>query len=63
MQRAESRDGIDLARHAHYVHINPLTHGLAERVADWRWSTFRRYVRPGILPPIGRQRRLWAAWE
>jgi putative transposase len=44
------RDETDLARHVDYVHVNPLKHGLVERVADWRWSTFHRYLRLGILP-------------
>jgi len=44
------RDELDLARHVDYIHINPVKHGWAERVADWRWSTFHRYVRLGMLP-------------
>ena len=43
------RDELDLAR-VDYIHINPVKHGWAERVADWRWSTFHRYVRLGMLP-------------
>jgi len=39
-----------MARHVDYVHINPVKHGLVKRVSDWRWSTFHRYVREGILP-------------
>jgi len=44
------RNETDLARHVDYVHLNPLKHGLVERVADWRWSTFHRSVRLGLLP-------------
>jgi len=44
------RDEDDLARHVDYIHINPVKRRLVERVADWRWSTFHRYVRLGILP-------------
>jgi putative transposase len=44
------RDELDLARHVDYIHINPVKHGWAERVADRRWSTFHRYVRLGMLP-------------
>jgi putative transposase len=43
------RDEQDFAMHAHYIHINPLKHGLVSRVADWPWSTFHRYVRDGTL--------------
>jgi putative transposase len=44
------RDESDLARHVDYIHINPVKHRLVERVVDWRWSTFHRYVRLGVLP-------------
>jgi len=33
-----------------YVHINPIKHGLAARVADWPYSTFHRYVDSGLYP-------------
>jgi hypothetical protein len=29
------------------VHFNPVKHGLAERPADWPWSSFHRWVRAG----------------
>jgi putative transposase len=44
------RDEEDFSRHADYVHINPVKHGLISRVADWPHSSFHRYVRDGILP-------------
>ncbi|HRQ64708.1 MAG TPA: transposase [Xanthomonadaceae bacterium] len=44
------RDDADLHAHIDYVHINPLKHGLVERVVDWPHSSFHRYVREGILP-------------
>ena len=44
------RDQTDLQSHVDYVHINPMKHGLVERVADWPHSTFHRYVRSGLLP-------------
>ena len=40
----------DYAAHVDYCHINPLKHGLVERVADWPYSTFHRYVARGIYP-------------
>ena len=40
----------DYARHVDYVHVNPLKHGYVQRLADWPYSTFHRYVAEGILP-------------
>jgi len=44
------RDDQDFARHVDYIHHNPRKHGHVERVADWPWSSFHRYVRAGLLP-------------
>lgn len=44
------RDERDLQAHVDYVHINPLKHGLVERVHDWPHSTFHHHVRKGWLP-------------
>ena len=38
------RDEEDLRKHVEYVHGNPLKHGLAERMEDWPWSSYRRYA-------------------
>jgi putative transposase len=27
--------------------VNPLKHGLVDRVRDWLWSSFQRYVTAG----------------
>jgi putative transposase len=43
------RDENDFARHADYVHYNPVKHGLVNRVRDWPHSSFHLYVRRGIL--------------
>lgn len=45
------RDEQDLKRCLDYVHLNPLKHRLVERVADWPWSSFHRYVRLGEYEP------------
>lgn len=45
------RDEDDFARHVDYIHINPVKHGYVARTADWRHSSFHRYVRQGLLPP------------
>jgi putative transposase len=45
------RDEADLVRHLDYVHFNPVKHGLVERVADWPYSSFHRFVRQGLCAP------------
>ena len=40
-----------IRRHMDYVHYNPVKHGYVERVGDWPYSTFQRYVAHGIYPP------------
>ena len=42
------RDEADLNRHLDDIHFNPVKHGLVQRVADWPWSSFHRYVRLGF---------------
>ena len=44
------RSEIDYRHHLDYLHFNPVKHGLVERVLDWPWSSFHRYVRTGIYP-------------
>ncbi|MGJ4945386.1 REP-associated tyrosine transposase [Bradyrhizobium sp. HKCCYLS1011] len=44
------RDDDHFARHVDYIHFNPVKHGLVTRVHDWPYSSFRRYVREGLLP-------------
>jgi REP-associated tyrosine transposase len=44
------RDENDFGRHIDYVHINPLKHGLVERVRGWPYSSFHRMVQLGIYP-------------
>ena len=31
-------------------HWNPVKHGLVQRLEDWPYSSFHRYVRLGLLP-------------
>jgi putative transposase len=45
------RGDEDLARHVDYIHYNPVKHGLVERVIEWPWSSFHRYVARGDLAP------------
>ena len=42
------RNETDYRRHLDYLHFNPVKHGLVERVLDWPWSSFHRYVRTGL---------------
>lgn len=44
------RDDRDYAAHMDYVHINPLKHGLVQRVDDWPYSSFHRLVEAGVYP-------------
>ncbi len=41
------RDDNDFSRHFHYVHYNPVKHGLVEWPEQWPWSTFHKYARMG----------------
>ena len=44
------RDENDFARHVDYIHFNPVKHGLVQRVRDWPYSSFHRYVNDEVLP-------------
>ncbi len=44
------RDERDLQEKVDYIHWNPVKHGLVEHVWDYRWSSFRRFVRLGEYP-------------
>jgi len=41
------RNNDDLKRCLDYIRINPVKHRLVDRVIDWPWSSFHRYVRLG----------------
>jgi putative transposase len=42
------RDDEDFARHADYIHWNPVKHGHVGRVRDWPFSTFHTLVVRGV---------------
>jgi putative transposase len=44
------RDDDDYARHVEYIHFNPVKHGLVACARDWRFSSFHRFVRDGVVP-------------
>lgn len=41
-------DESDFARHCDYIHSNPVRHGLCQQAADWKYSSFHRYVVQGV---------------
>jgi len=45
------RDELDFQRHLDYLHWNPVKHGYVERVIDWPYSTFHRFVAQGVYWP------------
>jgi putative transposase len=42
------RDEHDFAKHADYIHYNPVKHGLVKLPSDWPYSSFHRCVEQGI---------------
>jgi putative transposase len=46
------RDERDLYRHINYIHYNPVKHGWVQRVEDWSWSTYHRYLKDGFYGPV-----------
>jgi putative transposase len=44
------RDQSDFDRHLDYIHYNPVKHGLVERVSEWPYSSFHRFVRLRYYP-------------
>ena len=53
------RDESDVKRCLDYVHVNPLKHKLVERVRNWPWSSFFRYVRLGEYSADWGNANLW----
>lgn len=43
------RDDDDFEKHVDY-NFNPVKHGYVDRVCDWPYSTFHRYVGSGVYP-------------
>ncbi|MBN2415021.1 transposase [bacterium] len=44
------RSQKDYDNHFHYIHRNPVHHGLVPTVKEWKWSSFHRYVEKGFYP-------------
>lgn len=45
------RDECDFENHFHYIHFNPVKHGLVRCVIDWPYSTFHQASKKGLYPP------------
>lgn len=43
----EIRDNNDLNNHIDYLHYNPVKHGYVDKVSDWQYSSFHRFVDNG----------------
>jgi putative transposase len=44
------RDERDLENHFHYIHYNPVKHGLISDPENWLHSSYRYYVEKGYYP-------------
>ena len=44
-------DDRDYGDHVEYIHYNPVKHGLVQRVQDWPYSSFHRWVEQGVYEP------------
>jgi putative transposase len=42
------RDETDFEEHVHYIHYNPVKHGLVSCPQEWPYSSFHGWVRAGI---------------
>jgi putative transposase len=45
------RDDRDLENHLHYIHFNPVKHGLAKDPRDWKNSSYIKWEERGLYPP------------
>ena len=42
------RNETDFKRHLDYIHYNPVKHGLCNQAAEWKYSSFHRYLAQGV---------------
>ena len=45
------RDDKDLENHLHYMHFNPVKHGLVKDPRDWQDSSYIEWENRGLYPP------------
>ncbi len=43
----EIKSTKDLNNHIDYLHYNPVKHGYVDKVSDWKYSSFHRFVNDG----------------
>lgn len=43
------RNDRDFTHHVDYIHYNPVKHDLVRSPKDWKFSSFHRYVREGLV--------------
>ncbi|MFA5960273.1 MAG: transposase [Tatlockia sp.] len=43
------KDEQDFENHVHYIHYNPIKHGLVKDLNDWPYSSFHHYVKSGRI--------------
>lgn len=43
------RNQQDYNNHINYIHYNPIKHDYVQKVKNWRYSSFHKYVELGIL--------------
>ena len=42
------RSENDLSRHIDYIHYNPVKHNLVSAPKDWKYSSFKKFVKQGL---------------
>lgn len=45
------RDERDFENHLHYIHLNPVKHGLVRNPCDWPHSSYLEWEKRGLYPP------------
>jgi putative transposase len=48
------RDDRDFENHLHYIHFNPVKHGLVKDPRDWKDSSYFEWEKRGLYPPAFR---------
>ena len=46
------RDDKDLENHLHYIHFNPVKHGLVKDPRDWQDSSYLEWEKRGLYPSL-----------
>jgi putative transposase len=54
------RDETDLENHIDYIHFNPVKHDLASSPAEWKYSSFMKFVKDEYYPKDWGVKEIWA---